>query len=64
MGLRQPRQPLTLNPLRVLIVEDDDEDEDSVRQVMARWIQGAGHEILEAESADAALQVMEKQPAA
>lgn len=44
----------------ILIVDD----EQSVRQVLARWIQGAGHEILEAESADAALQVMEKQPAA
>jgi DNA-binding NtrC family response regulator len=44
----------------ILIVDD----EHSVRQVLARWIQGAGHEILEAESADAALQVMEKQPAA
>ena len=39
-------------------------DEHSVRQVLARWIRGAGHEIVEAESADAALQVMEKQPAA
>jgi CheY-like chemotaxis protein len=44
----------------ILIVDD----EHSVRQVLARWIQGAGHEILEAESADAALEVMEKQPAA
>ena len=44
----------------ILIVDD----EYSVRQVLARWIQGAGHEIVEAESADAALQVMEKQPAA
>jgi DNA-binding NtrC family response regulator len=44
----------------ILIVDD----EHSVRQVLARWIQGAEYEILEAESADAALQVMEKQPAA
>lgn len=44
----------------ILIVDD----EHSVRQVLARWIQGAGHEILEAESAAAALEVMEKQPAA
>lgn len=44
----------------ILIVDD----EQSVRQVLARWIQGAGHETLEAESADAALQVMEQQPAA
>ena len=44
----------------VLIVDD----EHSVRQVLARWIQRAGHEIREAESADAALEVMEKQPAA
>ena len=43
----------------ILIVDD----EHSVRQVLARWIQSAGHEILEAESADAALGVMEKQPA-
>ncbi len=44
----------------ILIVDD----ESSVRQVLARWMQGAGHEILEAESADAALKVIEKQPAA
>ena len=44
----------------ILIVDD----EPGVRQVLARWIQGAGHEILEAESADAALEAMEKQPAA
>ena len=44
----------------ILIVDD----EESVRQVLGRWIQSAGHEKLEAESADAALQVMEKQPAA
>jgi CheY-like chemotaxis protein len=40
------------------------DDEPGVRQVLARWIQGAGHQILEAESADAALQAMEKQLAA
>jgi CheY-like chemotaxis protein len=45
---------------QILIVDD----EHGVRQVLARWIQGVGHETLEAESADAALQVMEKQPAA
>ena len=44
----------------ILIVDD----ERSVRQVLARWLQGAGHEILEADSADAALEAMEKQPAA
>jgi DNA-binding NtrC family response regulator len=44
----------------ILIVDD----EHSVRQVLARWIQRAGHETVQAESADAALQVMEKQPAA
>ena len=44
----------------ILIVDD----EHSVRQVLTRWIQRAGHEILEAESAEAALQLMEKQPAA
>ena len=44
----------------ILIVDD----EHSVRHVLARWLQSAGHEIVEAESADAALQVMEKQPAA
>jgi CheY-like chemotaxis protein len=47
--------------MAVILIVDD---EHSVRQVLARWIQGAGHEILEAESADAALEVMEKQPAA
>ena len=35
-----------------------------MRQVLARWIQAAGHEVREAESADAALQEMDKQPAA
>lgn len=44
----------------ILIVDD----EYNVRQVLARRIQGAGHETLEAESADAALGMMEKQPAA
>jgi two-component system response regulator GlrR len=44
----------------ILIVDD----ESSVRTLLTRWMQGLGHEILEAESADAALQVMEKQPAA
>ena len=32
--------------------------------MLARWIQEAGHEILEADSPDAALDVMEKQPVA
>ena len=44
----------------ILIVDD----EHSVRQLLRRWIQGTGHQILEAESAEAALQIMEKQPAA
>jgi len=44
----------------ILIVDD----EPSVREILARWIRGAGHEIVEAESAEAALQAMEKQPAA
>jgi CheY-like chemotaxis protein len=44
----------------ILIVDD----EYNVRQVLARRIQGVGHETLEAESADAALGMMEKQPAA
>ena len=44
----------------ILIVDD----EASVRRVLARWIQGAGHEVMEAESADAALKVLEKHPAA
>ena len=43
----------------ILIVDD----EHSVRRVLARWIQGAGHEIVEADPPDAALEVMEKQPA-
>src|SRR5687768_2802171 len=44
----------------ILIVDD----EPSVRAVLARWIRGLGHEVLEAESADIALQVMEKHNAA
>jgi DNA-binding NtrC family response regulator len=44
----------------ILIVDD----ESSVRKVLARWIEAAGHEIVEAESADAALDVMESRPAA
>jgi CheY-like chemotaxis protein len=44
----------------ILIVDD----EAGVRQVLARWIQGAGHQTLETDSADAALQAMEKQLAA
>ncbi len=44
----------------ILIVDD----EPSVRRLLARWISSAGHQVLEAESADAALAVMEKQPAA
>ena len=44
----------------ILIVDD----EASVRRVLVRWIQGAGHETLDAESADAALEVMTVRPAA
>lgn len=44
----------------ILIVDD----ESSVRRLLARWIEGAGHEIVEADSADAALDVMESRPAA
>ena len=44
----------------ILVVDD----ESSVRRLLARWIQGAGHEIMEADSADAALEVMESRPAA
>jgi CheY-like chemotaxis protein len=44
----------------ILIVDD----EHIVREVLTRWIERAGHQILEAESAEAALQIMEKQPAA
>ena len=44
----------------ILIVDD----EPSVRRLLARWLQGAGHKIVEAESADAALRVMEATPAA
>jgi CheY-like chemotaxis protein len=43
----------------ILIVDD----ESAVRRLLGRWVQGLGHEILEADSADAALQVMEKQSA-
>lgn len=34
-----------------------------MRRLLARWIQAAGHETLEAESSDAALEVLEKRPA-
>lgn len=44
----------------ILIVDD----EHYVREVLARWIQRDGHQILEAGSAEAALQIMEQQPAA
>jgi ATP-dependent Lon protease len=44
----------------ILIVDD----EHSVRAVLTRWIQAAGHETMEAESAEAALKVMEVRPAA
>jgi DNA-binding NtrC family response regulator len=40
------------------------DDQSNVRDVLVRWIQRAGHETLEAESADAALAVMDRQPAA
>jgi len=43
----------------ILIVDD----EPAMRQVLARWIRAAGHEIVEAGSADAALDMMEKAPA-
>lgn len=43
----------------ILIVDD----EANVRQVLKRWIEKSGHEVLEVESADAALQIMEKRPA-
>ena len=44
----------------ILIVDD----ESSVRRLLARWVQALGHHTLEAESADAALQILEKQRAA
>ena len=44
----------------ILIVDD----EPSVRRLLVRWIQPIGHEIVEAESADAALDAMEKRRAA
>lgn len=40
------------------------DDESSVRRILTRWIEGAGHKTLEAESADAALEVLESHPAA
>lgn len=40
------------------------DDEPAVRRLLARWIQAAGHETLEAESSDAALNVLEKHAAA
>ena len=42
----------------VLIVDD----EQVVRNVLTRWLQNTGHKIYEAESADAALQLLEKLP--
>jgi len=44
----------------VLIVDD----EQVVRQVLMRWLKQTDHEIHEADSADAALQFLERQPAA
>ena len=37
------------------------DDQYNVREVLVRWIKRAGHETLEAESADAALEVMKTQ---
>ena len=44
----------------VLIVDD----EQVVRQVLMRWLKQTDHEIHEVDSADAALQFLERQPAA
>jgi CheY-like chemotaxis protein len=47
--------------MAVILVVDD---EASVRRLLVRWVQSGGHETFEAETADKALQVLEKQPAA
>lgn len=46
--------------MAVILIVDD---EPSVRGLLSRWIRAGGHEVVEAESADAALHAMEKQPA-
>lgn len=43
----------------VLIVDD----EADVRRVLKRWVGGAGHELVEADSAAAALEVLARRPA-
>jgi CheY-like chemotaxis protein len=42
----------------ILIVDD----ETFVRDILKRWLQATGHTIYEADSADAALQVLDKAP--
>jgi len=44
--------------MAVILVVDD---EAPVRHVLARWVEGAGHEVREAESAEAALRAVETQ---
>jgi CheY-like chemotaxis protein len=44
---------------RVLLVDD----EEGVRLVLRRWLESPDREVVEAESADAALEVMARQPA-
>jgi len=47
--------------MAVVLVVDD---EQVVRQVLLRWLKATEHEIHEADSAEAALQFLERQPAA
>ena len=47
--------------MAVILIVDD---ETSVRHVLARWIEAAGHDVREADSADAALRDVEIQPPA
>jgi DNA-binding NtrC family response regulator len=47
--------------MAVVLVVDD---EQVVRQVLMRWLKATGHEIHDAESAEAALDFLERQPAA
>jgi len=47
--------------MAVILIVDD---EPGVRRLLARYLDGLGHDLLESESADAALQVMSKRPAA
>lgn len=49
-----------MQPTHVLVVDD----EEQVRLVLRRWIEAEGHGVREAESAEKALSILEKWPAA